>query len=74
MTPQARATAVGIFSSAIYLGQMLGVAVAALIFDRFSAVPLFIATAIALPALAWWFAARLRRHTRTGEQRIASSE
>jgi MFS transporter, YNFM family, putative membrane transport protein len=74
MTPQARATAVGIFSSAIYLGQMLGVAVAALIFDRFTAVPLFIATAIVLPALAWWFARRLRRHRRTGEQRIAGSE
>src|SRR5262245_53049662 len=74
MTPQARATAVGIFSSAIYLGQMLGVAVAALIFDRFTAVPLFIATAVVLPALAWWFAGRLRRHTRTGEQRITNSE
>jgi len=64
MTPQARATAVGLFSSAIYLGQRLGVAAAALIFDHFPAVPLFIATAIALPALAWWFAGKLRRHTR----------
>ena len=63
MTPQARGTAVAIFSSAIYLGQTLGVATAALIFDRFTAVPLFAATAIALPALAWWFAAKLRRHT-----------
>jgi hypothetical protein len=26
-------------------------------------VPLFAATAVALPALAWWFAAKLRRHT-----------
>jgi MFS transporter, YNFM family, putative membrane transport protein len=74
MTPQARATAVGIFSSAIYLGQMLGVAAAALIFDRFTAVPLFIGTAVVLPALAWWFAGRLRRHMRAGEQRIANSE
>jgi predicted MFS family arabinose efflux permease len=71
MTPQARATAVGIFSSAIYLGQMLGVAVAALIFDRFTAVPLFIATAVVLPALAWWFAGRLRRHSR---ERVANNE
>ncbi len=61
MTPQARATGVAIFSSAIYLGQMLGVAAGAPIFDRFSAVPLFIVTAIALPALSFWFAHKLRR-------------
>ena len=60
MTPEARGTAVGIFSSAIYLGQMVGVAAAALVFDRFSAVPLFAVTAIALPLLGWWFARRLR--------------
>ena len=42
MTPEARGTAVAIFSSVIYLGQTLGVAAAALVFDRFSAVPLFL--------------------------------
>ncbi len=61
MTPEARGTAIGIFSSAIYIGQTLGVAAAALIFDRFTAVPLFVVTAIALPLLALWFAARLGR-------------
>jgi MFS transporter, YNFM family, putative membrane transport protein len=65
MIPQARATAVAIFSSAIYLGQMLGVAAAALVFDRFSAVPLFIGTAIVLPALAWWFAVKLEDRRRS---------
>src|SRR5205814_1246353 len=60
MTPQARGTAVAIFSSAIYLGQMVGVAAAAWVFDRFTAVPLFAVTAIALPALGWWYAKRLR--------------
>jgi YNFM family putative membrane transporter len=61
MTPQARGTAVAIFSSAIYLGQTLGVVAAAVVFDRFTSVPLFAATAVALPALAFWFAAKLRR-------------
>jgi predicted MFS family arabinose efflux permease len=61
MTPQARATGVGLFSSAIYLGQTLGVGLAALVFDRFGAVPLFVATAAALPALALWFSRALRR-------------
>jgi predicted MFS family arabinose efflux permease len=67
MTPQARGTAVAIFSSAIYLGQTIGVAAGAVVFDRFTAVPLFAATAVALPALAWWFAAKLRRRASTGE-------
>src|SRR5262249_16959153 len=62
-TPQARGTAVAIFSSAIYLGQTLGVAAGALVFDRFMAVPLFMIAAVALPALAWWFAEKLRRRT-----------
>jgi MFS transporter, YNFM family, putative membrane transport protein len=61
MTPQARGTAVAIFSSALYLGQMVGVSAGALIFDRFTAAPLFVVTAIALPALAWWLARALRR-------------
>ena len=61
MTPEARATGVAIFSSAIYLGQMLGVAAGALVFDRLGAAPLFVSTAVILPALALWFARGLRR-------------
>jgi MFS transporter, YNFM family, putative membrane transport protein len=61
MVPQARGTAVAIFSSAIYLGQMIGVAAGALVFDRFTAVPLFVVTALALPLLGWWFASKLKR-------------
>jgi predicted MFS family arabinose efflux permease len=61
MTPQARGTAVAVFSSAIYLAQTAGVAVGAVVFDRLGAVPLFLATALALPALAWWFAGALGR-------------
>jgi predicted MFS family arabinose efflux permease len=69
MTPEARGTAVAIFSSAIYLGQMLGVAVGAFVFDRFTAVPLFVATAVVLPILGWWFAGKLRRRkVASGEQ------
>jgi predicted MFS family arabinose efflux permease len=63
MTPQARATGVAIFSSAIYLGQMLGVAAGAPVFDRFGAGPLFIIAAIVLPALSFWFAHGLRRQS-----------
>ena len=71
MTPQARGTAVAIFSSAIYLGQTLGVAAGAVVFDRFTAAPLFAGTAVALPALAFWFAAKLRRHTTADRERTS---
>jgi predicted MFS family arabinose efflux permease len=62
MTPQARGTAVAIFSSAIYLGQTAGVAAGALVFDRWGAVPLFVIAAAVLSALGWWFARALQRH------------
>jgi MFS transporter, YNFM family, putative membrane transport protein len=62
MTPQARGTAVAIFSSAIFIGQTSGVFAGSLVIDRLGAVPLFIGSAIALPILAVWFAAELGRH------------
>ena len=65
MTPQARGTAVGLFSSALYIGQTAGVAAGALVIDRAGAPPLFLATAIALPALAIWFVRELKRFRRT---------
>ena len=52
MTPEARGTAVAIFSSALYLGQTAGVAANSVIFDRFTAVPVF------LIAAAWAAGAR----------------
>jgi MFS transporter, YNFM family, putative membrane transport protein len=64
MTPQARGTAVGLFSSALYIGQTAGVAVGALVIDRAGAPPLFLATAAALPALAIWFVSALKRYRR----------
>jgi len=64
MTPQARGTAVALFSSALYIGQTVGVAIGALIIDRFGAVPLFLGAAVALPLLAVWYAGELRRYRR----------
>jgi YNFM family putative membrane transporter len=66
MTPHARGTAVGLFSSALYLGQTAGVATGAGAYDRLGAVPLFLGTAVALPILAIWFAAVLRRQRKLG--------
>jgi MFS transporter, YNFM family, putative membrane transport protein len=64
MTPEARGTAVALFSSALYVGQTAGVAVGALVIDRVGAAPLFLGSAATLPLLAIWFARELRRHRR----------
>jgi YNFM family putative membrane transporter len=60
MAPQARATAIGVFSSALYIGQGAGVAAAAPIVDRYGAVPVFLIAVLAWPLLCWWFSAKLR--------------
>jgi len=60
MTPEARGTAVAVFSSAIFVGQTAGVGVGSLLIDRTGAVPLFLGTAVATPILAIWFAGQLR--------------
>jgi len=66
MTPEARGTAVGIFSSALYLGQTLGVAINAPVFDRFTAVPVFVVSGGGLLALGLWLAHLLRQRRAQG--------
>jgi predicted MFS family arabinose efflux permease len=61
MTPEARGTAVGIFSAALYLGQTAGVAFGGAIFDRYTAVPVFLIAAVMLAATGAWFARALAR-------------
>jgi len=61
MTPEARGTAVAIFSSALYLGQTVGVAVNGILFDRFGAIPVFVTGGAGLLGLGLWFARALRQ-------------
>jgi YNFM family putative membrane transporter len=66
MTPEARGTAVAIFSSALYLGQTAGVAAGGVVFDRLTAVPLFVISGLILLVLSLWFARQLKlRRTAT---------
>ena len=65
MTPEARGTALGAFSSALYLGQTAGVAAGAVVFDRLTAVPVFLAAAAVLLALGLGFAGALKRRERS---------
>ncbi|MCW5691297.1 MAG: MFS transporter [Pseudolabrys sp.] len=66
MSPQARGTAVAIFSSALYLGQTAGVAVFAVIYDHFTAVPTFIIAAAMLLWLGLWISRHLKRRAAMG--------
>ena len=61
MSPQARGTSVALFASMYFIGQTLGVALAAPVMDRSGAQPLFVISAVLLPALAFWFTLRLKR-------------
>lgn len=62
MAPEARGAGVALFALVLFLGQSIGVAIAGATFDRLGAPPTMLASAVALPAIALWFAARLRRH------------
>jgi len=63
MSPQARGTAVSVFSASLYLGQTVGVAAAGAAFDRFTAVPVFAVAAIGLLTLGAFFSRRLKVRT-----------
>jgi YNFM family putative membrane transporter len=60
MAPEARGTAVSMFSASLYLGQTAAVAVAGVAFDRFTAVPVFLVAAAGLLVLGFWFSRQLK--------------
>jgi predicted MFS family arabinose efflux permease len=66
MTPEARGTAVSLFSASLYLGQTAGVAAGGVIFDRFTAVPLFLIAALCLLGLGAWVSRQLMRRRARG--------
>lgn len=68
MSPQARGTALAIFSSALYMGITAGVAAAAPIVDRFTAVPVFLTSAVGFPLLCAIFARGLMKQRRAEAQ------
>ena len=61
MAPEARGAAMALFALCLFVGQAIGVPVAAPIVDRWGAPPVFWTAAIVLPLLAFWFAAALKR-------------
>ena len=61
MAPEARGASMALFALCLFLGQAIGVPVAAPIVDRWGAPPVFWAAAAFLPLLALWFAHAIRR-------------
>jgi predicted MFS family arabinose efflux permease len=66
MTPEARGTAVGLFSAGLYLGQTAGSAVGGFVFDRFTAVPVFLGAALILLLTGLYFARQLKQRAALG--------
>jgi MFS transporter, YNFM family, putative membrane transport protein len=63
MAPEARGAGMALFALCLFLGQAVGVPIAAPIVDRYGAPAVFWAAAIFLPLLAFWFAHAIRRRT-----------
>jgi predicted MFS family arabinose efflux permease len=59
MAPEARGLAVSLFAFFLFIGQSIGVALAAPIVDRYGAPPVYLAAALLLPLTALWFRRRL---------------
>ena len=60
MAPEVRGSALALFALCLFVGQAVGVPVAAPVVDRWGAVPIFWFAAIFLPVLALYFAAALK--------------
>jgi MFS transporter, YNFM family, putative membrane transport protein len=60
MAPEARGSGLALFALCLFVGQAVGVPVAAPIVDQHGAPTVFWAAAIFLPLLAFWFAHALR--------------
>ena len=69
MAPEARGAGMALFALCLFIGQAIGVPIAAPIVDRWGAPPVFWAAAVVLPLLALWFAMALRRHQLSGDTR-----
>lgn len=59
MAPQMRAMGVSMFAFFLFLGQSLGVAIAAPVVDTWGAPPIYVVAALILPIVAVWFRTRL---------------
>lgn len=62
MAPEARGSSLALFALCLFVGQAIGVPIAAPVVDAHGAVPIFWFSAAFLPLLSWYFAMALKRH------------
>jgi MFS transporter, YNFM family, putative membrane transport protein len=60
MAPEARGLGMSVFAFVLFIGQSVGVALAAPVMDRFGGQPIFLFTAVAVLAIAVWFRQQLK--------------
>jgi len=60
MAPEARGLGMSLFAFVLFVGQSVGVAVAAPVMDRYGGQPIFLFAAVAVLAIAVWFRRQLR--------------
>ncbi|WP_338440339.1 MFS transporter, partial [uncultured Aquabacterium sp.] len=70
MAPSVRGTAVSLFASSFFLGQSVGVSLAALAIARLGPLSPFVVSAMLTPALALLFARLLRQRHAQAQQRL----
>jgi predicted MFS family arabinose efflux permease len=66
MAPDSRGLAISLFAISLFIGQSVGVALAAPVMDRYGARPIFLLTAVAVLAIALWFRRQLIAREQAG--------
>ena len=66
MAPDSRGLAISLFAISLFIGQAVGVSLAAPVMDRFGARPIFLLAAVAIVAIAFWFRRQLIAREQAG--------
>jgi predicted MFS family arabinose efflux permease len=67
MAPDARGLAISLFAISLFIGQSVGVSMAAPVMDRYGARPIFLLAAVSLVAIALWFRRQLIAREQAGD-------
>jgi YNFM family putative membrane transporter len=66
MAPDSRGLAISLFAISLFIGQAVGVSLAAPVMDRFGGRPIFLLASVSLVAIAFWFRRQLIAREQAG--------
>ncbi len=66
MAPDSRGLAISLFAISLFIGQAVGVSLAAPVMDRYGGRPIFLLASVALVAIAFWFRRQLIAREQAG--------